>query len=92
MKENYDMWASDAISYFISHMVQMKAIIDERSRRITIFFISHMVQMKGLFFLGLSFFLGLYIPHGSDERVFTEVTCLGIYTNFISHMVQMKVR
>ena len=57
-----------------------------------IFFISHMVQMKAFLRAWLFLLLLLlYIPHGSDERIDSNIESVK-QAFFISHMVQMKVR
>jgi len=45
--------------------------------------------MKGAWWTDMRSLLQLYIPHGSDERLYTYV-CHDLPPFFISHMVQMK--
>ena len=69
--------ASDAIAYFISHMVQMKGDLTRRPSKVKTAFISHMVQMKEDEDLPpCTPDEQLYIPHGSDERRFTDASIL----------------
>ena len=49
-----------------------------------------MVQMKEDYSKFRVSDAGLYIPHGSDERIAERVWIIA-QQNFISHMVQMKV-
>jgi len=51
-----------------------------------------MVQMKAAWAKDVgSPGISLYIPHGSDERGTFAPVGYGVFRNFISHMVQMKV-
>jgi len=76
---------------FISHMVQMKV------RQVTLFRPSHNALYPTWFRWKWykahlrKFHIKLYIPHGSDERIFCY-SMLNHLKDFISHMVQMKGR
>ena len=75
---------------FISHMVQMKDMKFPQMRSIPTTLYPTWFRWKMPLHGSLCQPYKLYIPHGSDESDFVEV-CIASNSNFISHMVQMKV-
>jgi len=83
----YKAWID---SFFISHMVQMKALLFYLSTEARYDFISHMVQMK-VPRRGAAKNQGPYfISHMVQMKVLIKLLLLKFSHSFISHMVQMK--
>ena len=67
----------------------MKALFHAQAVLEAYTFISHMVQMKAHIKDSITEYSFLYIPHGSDERIYDKDKPK-MLQHFISHMVQMK--
>ncbi len=78
-------------SSFISHMVQMKPVIEYDRAAHKLYFISHMVQMKLHRTEGSSSSHDFFISHMVQMKLMRTNGRLLLYVNFISHMVQMKL-
>ena len=91
MKETLE--ATEEISFinFISHMVQMKASLSSNSFSPQSSLYPTWFRWKVKKGKNSNEKISLYIPHGSDERD-NLAKAIKDALNFISHMVQMKVR